>query len=267
MTFWDAWESDRVALRPTRDEWYNTPSLEWTDDNSGDSGVFPVAPVVPDYEDFDNCSGVSLGEVVGVTSGVTSDGAFTYTFTFVGRVFSSYDERIISLNDGNWPVETLVSQYYREVSCPFLKFPEWFLPSLPDGMLVFSSVGFRYWWGGGAHLPGKSFEWWRVKNHNSDYSGWFPCINDFLSALPSDPPRIPEDYPYVLVREKKEYGLADMSFVFRPDSSPAAIIPALRVFGWFFGYGGGLSLSPFRGSSARLNSVDSFLDNYRSDYD
>lgn len=267
MTFWDSWESDRVILRPSSDDWYNPSSIAWINDDSGASGVFPVAPVIPDYEDFNDCSGVSLGEVIGVTSSTSSDGERTVVITFVGRMFETYDERIFSLDAGNWPVQTLGEQYYREVFCPGLRFPEKFRLALPEGGLVFKSVGFRYYWGGGSHLPGRSFEWWRVRNHNSDYYGWFPCINDFLSALPSDPPRIPEDYPYSLYTVKREYGLADMIFFFRADFSPAVIIPALRASGWGFGRGGGLTLSPFCGLSARLNVVDSFVDNYRSNYD
>lgn len=233
----------------------------------GASGMWPVSIVVPAYEDFNDCSGVSLGQVMDFTSSVGIDGSITVSICFVGRVFETYDERIISLDEGNWPVQTLVSQYYREVSCPGLKFPETFGIELPWGGLFFKSVSFRSWWGGGGHLPYKSFEWWRIKNHNSDYSGWFPCINNFLSALPSDPPRLPEDYPYVVVWEKKEFGLADISFVFRPASLSAAIIPALRAFGWGFGWGGGLTHSSFRRASVRLNAVESLLDNFRSNYD
>lgn len=267
MTFWDNWESDRVYLRPSSGDWYNPSSIAWIDDNSGASGEFPVAPIIPDYEDFNNCSGVSLGEVLKVEYWTSSDGELTVSATFVGRVFETYDERIISLDEGNWPVQTIVSQYYREASCLGLKFPEASSLGLPKGYLVYKSAGFRYWWGGGRRSPEKSFEWWRVRNHNSDYYGWFPCINDFLSALPLDPPRIPEDYPYSLYSVKREYGLADMTFVFRGDFSSTTIIPALRASGWGFGRGGGLTFSLFRGLSARLNVVDSFVDNYRSNYD
>lgn len=267
MNFWDNWESDRVSLRPSSGDWYNPSSIAWINDDSGASGVFPVAPVIPDYEDFNDCSGVSLGEVLEVMSSTSSDGFVTVFVTFVGRMFETYDERIVSLNEGNWPVVTVVSQYYRETRCLGFKFPETFHLELPAGCLLYESAGLRYWWGGGQHLPGRSFEWWRVRDHNSDYYGWFPCINDFLSALPLNPPRIPDDYPYSLYTVKREYGLADMSFKFRAASSPAAIIPALRGFDWGFGWGGGVTRSSFRGISVRLNSVNSLLDNYRSNYD
>lgn len=268
MTFWENWEDHRVMLRPSSSQWYNPRSIVWIDEDSGASGEFPVAPVIPDYEDFNDCSGVSLGQVLEVTSSTSSDGSLTFFITFVGRVFETYDERIFSLDEGNWPVSTVVSQYYRETPCLGLKFPETFHLDLSAGCLVYESAGFRYWWGGGKRLPGQSLEWWRVRNHNSDYYGWFPCINDFLSALPLDPPRIPEDYPYSLYTVNRAYGLADISFKFRATPSPAAIIPALRSFGWGFGWGGGgLALSPFRGLSARLDVVDSFVDNYRSNYD